>query len=274
MSTPRDHHFIPVFYLKQWVGSSGKLIEYSIKHGKLVPKPVGPRGTGFETDLYSFPELPTRLAQFVEADFMKYTDNEAAMAVQKQLREENMSGDLRSAWCRFLIGFHLRHPDTMKELRPAAAELWKKTEHEFQRRDPLIGIKFQAIEIVRAFFDDETFGRHIFHSHWAVMTFSRVPNRLLTSDRPLAMHRLHDPMGYISLPISPTQIFVAANDERTLSMLEHVSPKNLVHRFNVFTVSRARRYVYAMDETQERFIRNRMSTAMEPAPLVRPIRLP
>jgi hypothetical protein len=39
MSTPRDHHFIPVFYLKQWVGSSGKLIEYSINTASSFPNP-------------------------------------------------------------------------------------------------------------------------------------------------------------------------------------------------------------------------------------------
>jgi hypothetical protein len=35
-NTPRDHHFIPVFYLKQWVGPTNKLVEYSIKHDKLI----------------------------------------------------------------------------------------------------------------------------------------------------------------------------------------------------------------------------------------------
>jgi hypothetical protein len=34
------HHFIPAFYLRQWHGPDDKLIEYTIKHGKLIPKPV------------------------------------------------------------------------------------------------------------------------------------------------------------------------------------------------------------------------------------------
>jgi hypothetical protein len=28
MNAPRDHHFIPAFYLKQWAGPNGKLVEY------------------------------------------------------------------------------------------------------------------------------------------------------------------------------------------------------------------------------------------------------
>jgi hypothetical protein len=55
---PRDHHCIPVFYLKQWRGQNKKLIEYTVKHGKLIARPVGAKGTGFQTDLYAFPELP------------------------------------------------------------------------------------------------------------------------------------------------------------------------------------------------------------------------
>jgi Protein of unknown function (DUF4238) len=88
-NAPRDHHFIPVFYLKQWVDpASRKLIEYSTKHGKFIAKSVGPRGTGFETDLYSFPELPPNLAQYVEAEFFKFADDKAAIALQKHLRGE------------------------------------------------------------------------------------------------------------------------------------------------------------------------------------------
>ena len=43
MNAPRDHHFIPAFYLKQWTGLDGKLVEYSRKGGKLIVKPVAAR---------------------------------------------------------------------------------------------------------------------------------------------------------------------------------------------------------------------------------------
>jgi hypothetical protein len=29
MNIPRDHHFIPAFYLKQWTDQNGKLVEYT-----------------------------------------------------------------------------------------------------------------------------------------------------------------------------------------------------------------------------------------------------
>ena len=66
-----DHHFIPAFLLAQWVGANGKLIEYTKKAGKLIAKRVGPKATGFERELYSFPELPTDAAQFLEQKTMR-----------------------------------------------------------------------------------------------------------------------------------------------------------------------------------------------------------
>jgi Protein of unknown function (DUF4238) len=232
--------------------------------------------------------LPPELAQYVEAEFFKYADDKAAIALQKHLHgiNEGWTSELVSAWSRFLIGLHVRHPDAMKELRPAAAEIWRESGPYYQREyelirkesdpptfdeklasiDPLIPIKMQANLIIKSF-DNETLGEHINRTLWAVVNVSMAPRHLLTSDRPVALHRLSYPDGYVALPISPTQIFIAANKEHTLFELRKVKPKDLVERINTFTVSRARRYVYALDHTHERFIRNRMSTEMEPTPL-------
>ena len=70
MSAPRDHHFIPAFYLSKWTKPpEGKLVEYTIKNNKLIDKPVGPRSTGYERDLYSFPELPPESAHISNRNF-------------------------------------------------------------------------------------------------------------------------------------------------------------------------------------------------------------
>src|SRR5262245_3674520 len=82
LSQPRDHHFVPVFYLKQWTNQDGKLIEYSKPYGnKIVAKPVGPRATGFQTDLYAFQHLPPELAQYLEGAFLKRVDTESSAAL-------------------------------------------------------------------------------------------------------------------------------------------------------------------------------------------------
>ena len=118
MSTPRDHHFIPAFLLKQWAGQNGKLIEYTIKHGKVIAKPVGPHSTGYEFDLYAFNELASDVRQYIEQEFFNYADNAASIALERHLTgsREPWSAELLSAWSRFLIGIYLRHPDAMPEL--------------------------------------------------------------------------------------------------------------------------------------------------------------
>jgi hypothetical protein len=78
---PIDHHFIPAFFLAQWTDASE--IEYTIKHGMLIPWVRG--ATGYEPQLYSFPELPPDAAQFLEQVFFDYADRVASDALRNHL---------------------------------------------------------------------------------------------------------------------------------------------------------------------------------------------
>jgi hypothetical protein len=90
MNPPLDHHFIPAFFLAQWTDANGKLIEYTKRAGKVIAKPVGPRATGFERELYSFPELPADAAQFIEQKFFDYAVRVAADALQVHLTRRSV----------------------------------------------------------------------------------------------------------------------------------------------------------------------------------------
>ena len=128
MSIPRDHHFTPAFYLDRWTsGSDKKLVEYTIKNSKLIDKSVGPRATGFETDLYKFAELPPESAQYLEQEFFNYLDDTASRALDLHLDSKGTwTNELVNAWSRFILGIHLRHPDAIPELRAAAKSIWEK----------------------------------------------------------------------------------------------------------------------------------------------------
>jgi hypothetical protein len=292
MSTPRNHHFIPVFYLKQWCSpNTKKLVEYTIKHGKLIAKPVGPRATGYQTDLYSFPELPPEQAQHLEKVFMQYLDDTAARAMALHINPPKGRGawtaELVTGWSRFLLSLHVRHPDVMVEIREALKTIWIKSGDASQRDyeltkkpedpptfdeyiakvDPHIPFKAQVNSIARAI-DNEFVINHFNSMWWTVVNVSRAPHRLLTSDRPFAMADLLKREGVLYLPISPTLLFFASNDEATAKRLPFVQAKDIIQQVNAITVARARRYVYAHDESQTRFIANRMSTQLEKTPLM------
>jgi hypothetical protein len=288
MNTPRDHHHHPVFYLQQWVGPTGKLIEHTIKHGKLIAKPVGPRATGFETDLYAFPELPPDVRQYVEEKFFNYADRIAALAFGKHLRSEVVwQPELLNAWSRFIVALHLRHPDAMPELRAAAQAIWTASgsasqaayeairkpedpttfDEYLEMRDPLVGAKMRMNMIIKSF-DNEIVRARINRMRWEVVDVSASPVPLLTSDRPVELARLNEPRGIVSIPISPTKLFVAVDNPVVLTQLRAKQPEEIVEQVNQRIVGRARRFVWARDNSQRSFVQDRMSQSMEPLPLL------
>ena len=287
MSTPRDHHFIPAFAFAPWaISDDEKLVEYSIKYQKLIPKPVGPKGTGFVRDLYAFPELPPEHAQYLESVFFNYADDKAARALNLHLNNKSdWNSELISAWSRFVIGIHLRHPDVMPELRAAAGSIWDQSGAAYQAhyeqlrrpgdpgtmdewlatRDPLTRAKMQ-LNCIIVMLDNEIVGTHLNTMQWSVLDVSNSPFRFLMSDRPVEICRLKKPSGFVSIPISSTKLFVAANEQQSIQNLAKLPPREIVRHVNLYVVSRARKFVWASDKSQTAFIVEHMSAAMEPAP--------
>jgi|SRR5579872_6025497 len=288
MSAPIDHHFIPAFFLAQWADDAGKLIEYTIKHGKLIAKPVGPKATGYEPQLYSFPELPPDAAQFLEAVFFNYADRVAADALRNHLSATPTpwTTELISAWSRFVIALYLRHPDAMPEFRAAAKSVWDGSGAAYQAqyeaikkpedpptfdeylaaRDPLAGTKMHVNLIVKVF-DNEILGKHMNNMTWGLIDVAASTHRFLLSDRAVVFANLNNPDGVAYLPISPTKLFVAVNTPDRLRRLRALPPREIVHNSNRFIVGRARRFVWAHDQSQTHFVEKHMSKRMEPTPL-------
>jgi hypothetical protein len=82
----------------------------------------------------------------------------------------------------------------------------------------------------------------------------------------VCISNLLKPDGVIFLPISPTKLFVAVNDVKSHEQIARQTPLELVRRVNDFVIRRARLYVWASDQSLEPFIREAMSTKMEPLP--------
>ena len=191
--------------------------------------------------------------------FFQYADQKASDALDNHLGVKSLpwTSELVSAWSRFIIAIHLRHPDAMPELRAAAAAIWTASGLDCQARydavrapadpptfdeylalrDPLAPVKVRVNMIIKAL-DNEEVGTHINQMTHAVIDVSAAPFRLLTSDRPVELFNIKEPNGVLSLPLSPTKAFVAANDDATFDKLRRTSPEQLVCNINTFVVTR------------------------------------
>ena len=53
MSDPEKHHYLPVFYLKQWAALDGRGIGCYPPKREVIARPIAPKNTGYEHGLYS-----------------------------------------------------------------------------------------------------------------------------------------------------------------------------------------------------------------------------
>ena len=106
------HHYIPVFYLKQWAGPDQRVCEYSRPYKIVKPKRVHPDGTGYVRGLYTVPGAEPNVAEFIEREFLKPTDSVASDVLRLLLTGQQIDWTTitRSAWSRFIISLMLRNP--------------------------------------------------------------------------------------------------------------------------------------------------------------------
>jgi hypothetical protein len=123
------------------------------------------------------------------------------------------------------------------------------------------------VNLIIKSFDNDVACTHINGMRQAVVDVSTSPGRFMTSDRPIWFYNMTKPDGWLALPLSPTKLFLAANDEEVFEKMRRSKPLDIVFRVNSFVVARARRFVWAQDRSQEQFIGNLMSKQLEPTPL-------
>jgi hypothetical protein len=227
------HHYIPKFYLKQWTGDDRRLSEFSKPRNEIFHRRKFPDATGYERGLYTFDELPSPDADFLEHAFFLHADHRACQALHF-LSEGNLDFDrpTRSAWSRFLMTLFHRTPERLAQIkkrvrfdRPGEMAQFRP-EYE-SRRQPdsptfdefcasLTPADVQGIHIMvlRMIMDSELLGSKLNSMIWGTVKFDKGHHPLLTGDRPIVMtNGLNRPDSHIGLPISPRVLFVAVNEQ-------------------------------------------------------------
>ncbi len=274
---------MPVFYLKRWAGADGCLEQYRRFAGREIkPRRLAPAGTGYSDDLYAMPGLSAELAQQVEALFMQGVDGLAA-AVLPALESGGSvawTSETRTAWARFVRSLQLRTPADVAGVKQRAQDDWgvsipliQETYESLRRvgepmtfeefvvsKDPTL-VERAALRILTRLIDDPALGARVMGMEWEVIDLGSSPVRLLTSDCAVEqIEGLAHPDAFMTLPIGPKRLFVAANRRQIIERLKAAPAEEVVKLRNTSTVCYARDFVWARDRSQAAFIIDRLGS--------------
>ncbi|MTV16318.1 MULTISPECIES: DUF4238 domain-containing protein [Bradyrhizobium] len=285
MSEPARHHYIPVFYLKQWARLDGRLCEYSRPYKETKVKRKHPAATAYVDNLYAISGLPSEQVQFVEKQFMQTVDSGAAEALIAMLTPTEPAGGGEPDWmriiywARFIYSLSLRNPEQIgivqRSLDTGSFSVAAATEEEVRRASQAKSkIRVRKLAVPAQFtlpglINSEVAIRAITDNMlWFTYHVGEANHSLLTSDRPVIMTKgLGGPNGHLAMPISPTAIFFAVRGERMLQRIKAMDTDELVQKVNAGVVLQAVKYVYGMDDSQLRFVSNRLGKKMPTAVL-------
>lgn len=94
-NTPRKHHFVPQFYLKQFAipgTDEGTLFVFDLRQGKSMPRESNPRCSGFSRNLYTIKQDVTGDSMFVEKELGKL-EAKWSQVLQALIRSRSMPDD-------------------------------------------------------------------------------------------------------------------------------------------------------------------------------------
>jgi hypothetical protein len=282
----QDHHYLPQFYLKQWAGADHCLCRFSRPcpdKAKVVGKRVVPKGTGFEPDLYAYPEGFGDDKHAVERELARFDDqaSNALVFAMSGPADREWKTAPRLAWSRFLLCQLLRTPEDvalMKEINAWAYrdldphEIARRSGHsvenviEHRKRVSRSLMDAGALNSLLKIMDHENITARIAQMTWTCFRMPKDARSLLTSDRPVWMSAsLSEADALILMSMGPRLLFVAHGQQsqrlRAVKQLAEVS--------NCRVTEHARRYVYGTDDSQLRFVQNHFGRATTPSLLER-----
>lgn len=269
MSDPNRHHYIPQFYLRRWANDAGLVSSYSWQGGKLYVGEYSPRSIGAEDGLYALAGVPPETRNAVEREFMgPMIDGPAASALSVLLAEiaSPLSIDARMAWVRFLVSLMVRTPIQLETLKADGAAILREQiearPEEYERvrgaGDPPSLAEFLQARNLEHVIDNfgttmlpqlvdiPQMNHDIARMDWRVQHYRDGPYGFITSDFPICMlPGLAYPDCIISLPLSPTAVFLAGYDAALIDAVTSQPPERVIDRVNEISAASAQRYVFA-----------------------------
>jgi hypothetical protein len=287
-----NHHYIPVFYLEQWTDpKSQQLVEYCRRYKGVIARPTFPAGTGYVPGLYKLPGASQGDEYIIETKLMSSIDNWAARALQRMMVDGEPPGQLDSpealGWCQFLYSLIVRNPENLIRIKEKlstldAGEILENVRNDYPNRRGLGDpesfddfkaafvknpIEVPAVRVLRELVRSKRVVRMLASFKWQTATVNAAKYPLLTSDRPIIMtNGLIQPDAHIVLPISPRRLFIATKNDETFQSFREMNPNELAQAVNNQVSQQAHKFVFGCDESQLRFVANRLGKRVWSSP--------
>jgi hypothetical protein len=284
------HHYIPVFYLRQWIGSDDRVCELSKPYDRAKPRRTHPDGTGYVRGLNTITGALPHEAQWLEDVFFKVADDAAARALRILLTPPpwEMTIEEKSGWSRFLMSLVHRHPESVEKHRVIAERLLAQhlpaIEADYAARhpptDPPTYAEYIAlnsinpvgrlqVRLLQAVIDSDLTGRGLNSLRWMVLHDPNPKHLLLTSDRPVVMtNGLDKPASQLLIPISPRHVFVATNNVVMENSIRKIwNDRQLIQQVNERVANQSRKYVWGLSDAQLSFVARRLGNAWTADPV-------
>lgn len=289
LQEPKDHHYVPAFYLSGWEDTStGKLTEFrrvaAKGEVKVLSKPVSAQSTGYKKHLYSREtETPGALDHSLESEFMKYLDEDASKVLRRVLSGDlAIEPDARKNWARFLVALMMRAPEDVAAYRVDFEHLWDKPAPELEdwfqsirptdapatlaellRTMPKHEREEQIVKSIWSVLEQNRAMGLIDNLKWSIRRTDAAKLPLMTSDRPVVTNfRLGFPEGFLFMPLSPSVIFIAQVDRApALAVLRDGTDNEVMKFCNRAVVAQAKQYVWASTDRHDPYVRKWIGTS-------------
>jgi hypothetical protein len=212
----------------------------------------------------------------VEKEFWgPHIDDPAAVVHAKMLSKgvNELSLEDKKAWSPFLISLMLRGPSMIQHIREHGREILSagldKDPDEFlsaRGEDPETTLREWVEKHMPDVLDDlgvmaipelafsKKLNLALLNVTWGIRSVQPARFDLLIGDRPLIVGGTFATSFLVALPISPTKIFFAFNNEETLENLKGRGHDEFVRAANLSTTVAADRYVFATNARQGHFV--------------------
>lgn len=268
LSKAGDHHYVPQFHLGKWSDQQGKISQWTRIpfNNKLVYKPVTTAATAYVPGLYSLAHVNDEEAQQIEIKLFGKIETAAKPVLDKLISHgpAKLSVEERYWWTIYLNASLLRVPHIVEmvtsrvqerisqdlsqpipEFDAAKGDRPESTLYEWASKHAPARVANSGLKVLVDLIQSEKAIDRIIHLRWLVKDVSTGPRRLLLGDNPFErVGDLYKSRTAISIPLSPTHLFIASDAPDILDHFARMPARDVVKANNQSSLINAKRFVY------------------------------